>query len=147
MIRKLSRYRELSKQDQRLAWTYAITVPCVELSLRLFGFKRVVGVLSCFFNSVLPVTGDAPSIIDRHHRMLKQVCANLPFSGKCLAQSLTLGVLLKRQGIDTELRFGQRNVDGRLDAHAWIEYSSHPINASAKVCGRFTAFETPIQFS
>ncbi len=147
MIRKFARYKSLSRGDRRLALQFAIMVPCVELCLRLFGFNRVVGVLSRLFAAELAVAGDVLSIIDRHKFILRRVGANLPFSGRCLARSLTLWGLLKRQGIDTDLRFGQRNIEGRLDAHAWIEFLGQPVNASPTVHQRFIAFEEPIHLN
>jgi hypothetical protein len=58
----------------------------------------------------------------------------------CLRRSLALQWLLRRRGIDTELRFGVRRVAGDpgLEAHAWLERHGHPVSEPEALTGQFT---------
>jgi hypothetical protein len=67
-----------------------------------------------------------------------------PFPVTCLTRSLVLEWLLRRQGVECELRIGIRCTRGQLDAHAWIEYEGEPINDVAHIRSEFAAFDQPI---
>jgi hypothetical protein len=56
----------------------------------------------------------------------------------CLPRSLALKALLRRQGVEADLRIGVRRDDGRLLAHAWIEQAGAPIGEAGGVGNRFT---------
>lgn len=65
----------------------------------------------------------------------------------CLARSLTLQLLLQRQGIPGELRIGVRpsgpddeEGPGTLLFHAWIEVAGTPVNDGADVGERYATF-------
>ena len=62
----------------------------------------------------------------------------------CLTRSLLLRWLLRRRGIASDLRIGVQLVQGRLDAHAWVEYEGVPINDAPDVAQRFAAFTEPL---
>jgi hypothetical protein len=53
---------------------------------------------------------------------------------------LTLWWLLRRRGIDGELRIGVRKVAGQFQAHAWLEYCGAVLNDRADVSQRFASF-------
>ncbi|WP_198032901.1 lasso peptide biosynthesis B2 protein [Mesorhizobium sp. L48C026A00] len=63
------------------------------------------------------------------------------YSGNCLKRSMTLWFLLRRQGIEAELRIGTRKADGKFEAHAWVEYRGKVLNDTVDVGERFAAFE------
>ena len=60
--------------------------------------------------------------------------------GNCLAQSLTIWWLLRRQRISADLRIGVRKQQGRLEAHAWMEYQSRSLSHDAGTGGQFSPF-------
>lgn len=55
----------------------------------------------------------------------------------CLPRSLVLQALLRRHGIETELRIGVRRQAGELRAHAWVEEAGHPVGEPPDVELRF----------
>lgn len=55
----------------------------------------------------------------------------------CLPRSLALQALLRRQGVEADLRIGVRREAGELRAHAWIEDGGHPVGETADVRRRF----------
>ncbi|WP_206437529.1 MULTISPECIES: lasso peptide biosynthesis B2 protein [unclassified Mesorhizobium] len=63
------------------------------------------------------------------------------YSGNCLKRSMTLWFLLRRQGIEGELRIGTRKADGKFEAHAWVEYRGKVLNDTVDVGERFAAFK------
>jgi hypothetical protein len=62
----------------------------------------------------------------------------------CLTRSLYLWWLLRRRGIDSQLRIGVRLNEGVLDAHAWVEYAGVPVNDRADVSADFAPFDKPV---
>lgn len=55
----------------------------------------------------------------------------------CLPRSLALQALLRRHGIEADLRIGVRREAGELRAHAWIEQAGRPIGEPAALELRF----------
>lgn len=63
------------------------------------------------------------------------------YRANCLQQTLVLWSLLRRDGIESEIRFGARKKDGQLQAHAWVEYLGVVLNEESDVCRHFSPFE------
>jgi hypothetical protein len=55
----------------------------------------------------------------------------------CLQRSLVLLWLLRRRGIESELRIGVRKDGSALTAHAWIEMAGEFLNDSPDHCAQF----------
>jgi hypothetical protein len=55
----------------------------------------------------------------------------------CLPRSLTLQALLRRYGMEADLRIGVRWEAGELRAHAWVEQAGNPVGEPADVEHRF----------
>jgi hypothetical protein len=66
--------------------------------------------------------------------------------GTCLARSLALWALLRRRGVDAELKVGYRRKDGKIEGHAWLERSGVPINESAAVVDTYVVTPGPVAF-
>jgi hypothetical protein len=66
--------------------------------------------------------------------------------GMCLARSLTLWALLRRRGIETELRVGYRKRDGGIEGHAWLEYEGVSINEDAAEIETYIVAPQPVAF-
>jgi hypothetical protein len=59
----------------------------------------------------------------------------------CLKKSLVLWGLLRRQGIESELRIGVQKEAGNFAAHAWVEYDGFVLNDTQDVRDRFSMFD------
>jgi hypothetical protein len=46
----------------------------------------------------------------------------------CLTRAIALARILGRRGVRTDVRLGVRQIDGRLDAHAWVELDGRALN-------------------
>ncbi len=66
--------------------------------------------------------------------------------GMCLARSLTLWTLLRRRGVETELRVGYRKRDEKIEGHAWLEYEGVSINEGAATIQTYTVSAGPVAF-
>lgn len=116
-----------------------LLLPLFWLALRTMGFARLQARLqdSRVIKSAAPMNqneiralGELVNIAARHH----------PLPATCLSRSLLLRWLLHRRGISTELRLGARLADGKLDAHAWVEWNGEPVNDETDIASRFQAF-------
>ena len=100
----------------------------VELGLRKFSYARV----SQWFT---PKQGriraseskDATQQIKRIWQLVDMASRNHILTITCLRRSLVAQRLLRQQGIPVELHFGVKKDNGRIQAHAWLEYQGHVI--------------------
>lgn len=126
-------------------------LPLTAVMLRLGGFKRCHAFLERWSQSPAQQAGDESlkESIRSARRAIYWAVEYGVYRGKrrhnCLPRSLTLWWLLRRQGIESELRIGTRYRKGQLQAHAWIEYEGVPLNAGEQVRQRFTVFDEPIR--
>ena len=77
--------------------------------------------------SDIQLLGEAVNIAARH----------TPFPATCLTRSLLLGWLLRRRGVQSDLRIGVRLIQGALDAHAWVECAGLPVNDRPDLINQF----------
>jgi hypothetical protein len=79
--------------------------------------------------------------------MVRVAASRGPYRGNCLQQSLTLWWLLRRQNIESQIRFGARKDGGEFKAHAWVEVDGYALNEGRgghkvfKHCERAVAIE------
>jgi hypothetical protein len=66
--------------------------------------------------------------------------------GTCLIRSLALWATLLRRGVETQLRVGLRSNEGKVEAHAWLEFAGEPINESVGVVRTYQAYPRPMSF-
>ena len=88
--------------------------------------------------------GEAPSTVQTARVIANTVrvaARHGIYQANCLEQSLILRLLLARKGIKSELRFGARKEDFRLEAHAWVECCGVPLNEASDVHEQFRPFE------
>lgn len=106
---------------------------------RLFGMKRCWSILRRLADRPAPYRHSALSraaVTRAGVRDVTAIAERSPFQSRCLARSLFLAALLRRQGIAGSVCIGVRGEDG-FDAHAWVEIDSVPINDRADVTTRY----------
>ena len=142
MSRKLSRFLALSLPERRVLLQAMLLLPLFWAGLRVLGLSRLHSwathaprAAGAPRPDVEPVTIGA---------LINSAGNHVPFPSTCLTRSLLLIWLLHRRGVRSELRIGVRTIDGRLDAHAWVEYAGRPLNDAQDVAERFAAFEGPL---
>lgn len=146
MLEPLRRFRALERPAQWLFLRAMVMLPLVSLSLRLRGFHATRSTLQKNLStprsqtdSILPtkqaaLTAHMVNAADRHG----------PVHSSCLAKSLTLWWLLRRQGIDSRLRIGIRKENGKLEAHAWVEREGIALNEPEERHRHYAAFDAAL---
>ena len=131
----LVQFSERSYAEQRMLLTAAACMPIFWLGLRLLGLPRFQAQLERARKPICPAItlpkiqalGELVNIAARHTLG----------SRTCLTRSLLLGWLLRRRGVQSQLRIGVRFTHGALDAHAWVECEGVPVNDRPDVSTQF----------
>lgn len=115
--------------DERLilaqAWGLFLLV---DLALRILPVTRL---LSLSQRIALKRKGDpaltlVPSVM-RLSWLVEVAGRYAPVTATCLKRALVLSWLLGRRGTQTELRIGVARQEGRIRAHAWLDYDGQVI--------------------
>ena len=61
-------------------------------------------------------------------RLVRAAANHGLYRANCLEQSLVLWYLLKRNGLESQIRFGARKEEDQLQAHAWVECGGIALN-------------------
>jgi hypothetical protein len=100
----------------------------ISVSLKVRGFRATQETLLRFLSPAQQVSrGDSIRRLSDDERtrltvrMVNAAVRHVWRSSTCLEKSLALWRLLERGGIASELRIGARKIDGKFEAHAWVE--------------------------
>jgi hypothetical protein len=162
----LRAFFSLPRGERRLLLLAIIGLPATAVLLRLVGFNRCYAGLR---RLVRPKAGiERPPNMLRAYRIARLVrLANgrLPPAANCLQRSLVLWTLLRRHGVESDLRIGVRKErlpfappaanaglqnllrlqpDTHFEAHAWVEWQGVVLNDTPTVRQRYAAFDRPI---
>lgn len=147
---KWSKLRGLSWPERLLLVQATVALPAVAALIRIKGLRRCQALLARLTPAVNGSGSEACGSAETRARTVVKVvtaaAAHGPYRANCLQQSVTLWWLLRRRGLESELRIGTRKEDGRFGAHAWVEFSGCALNESRDVGVRYTVFEQPINF-
>jgi hypothetical protein len=148
---KWRRFRIRPREDRRLILRASLVLPLTEIGLRLFGFRRWKVLVEKFFLSTQPPKFQPPEVQReaalRAARAVRSVELHGPIHPNCLERSMTLWWMLRREGVNGELRIGARKQDGNFEAHAWVELDGQVLNDGADVHQHYARFDAPIAAS
>lgn len=148
MVRKIKRFFGMAVDQRQLFLQSAILLPLTGLGVRLLGFNRWYAGLSrrAVGSRISATTSPQPEvvIIQRTLRSVRLASQHGLYPGNCLSRSLTLWWLLRRQGIECDLRIGVRREQAQLQGHAWIEYKGYPLNEQPQVHQHYAVFAETI---
>ena len=142
-MRELAKLRALDGAERRqLAFSLAAT-PLVASSLALIGYRRTHAALSRWpgprasgFSSEAEAYARARSVA----RVVAIAAGRGPVRATCLRRSLLVWWLLRRDGIQTQVKVGvQHGLEG-FQAHAWVEFLGRPLGEPDDVAARFLPF-------
>lgn len=142
MIGKISKFRALSWSDQQVLLTSMLLLPLFWLGLRVAGLSRFQAWLNR--SPILSAAPRSREELEAIGALVNTAGNQAPVRSTCLTRSLLLIWLLRRRGVRGELRLGVRLLDGRLEAHAWVEYEGNPLNDVRDVSERYAAFDGPL---
>ena len=147
---KWHKLRGLSRPERLLLVQAAVALPAVAVLIRVKGLgpcQRLLARLTpAAMKSATGADGSAESLARAVGRIVTAAAAHGPYRANCLQRSVVIWWLLRRRGLEGELRIGARKEGGRFDAHAWVEFSGRALNESRDVGARFAVFERPVNF-
>ncbi len=141
------RLRRLSTAERRLLAQSLILLPLTAVALRVVGFRRWQALLARLAPVATPPEADEADRIGQGRaaaRLVDAAARRGAYRATCLPRSLVLWWLLRRRGIDAELRIGVRKEAGQFQAHAWVEYRGAALNDGTDVAERFARFDRAI---
>jgi len=142
-VNRWRKFWRLSRPERRLFIQALLLLPLSALALRLISFKRLQSFLIHLAPVRKPWKGMARDALSTP-ALVRAAARHCPYYTTCLPQSLTLWWLLRRQGIESDLRFGARKEAGQMEAHAWVELDGIPLNDTLDVDQRFKPFERAV---
>ena len=140
----LPKFRSLKPVGRRLLLRVTFALPLTALGLRILGFGRVYAALERLSRRASPSPEREARQVKGVRHMIRYAAQHGPYRGNCLSRSLVLWWMLRRRGIESDLRIGVRRDGEDFDAHAWVEYQGRPLNASEQVHEKYAAFDEPV---
>jgi hypothetical protein len=124
MGRRLRLWLSLTTHERGTLLLLAVLLPGISLALRLFGYTRTRTWLDRHRNVAGADAGceDAWQEAQRLAELARIAGRHGPIRATCLRQSLAVYWLLRRRGLQPEMKLGVGRVDGAApDMHAWVE--------------------------
>jgi hypothetical protein len=141
-VSRVRKFLQLSTSEKQMLFQGLLLLPVFAVVLRLWGEHCLVTALG---ESIPPTFNPERGIaLQQAHtaaRMVALAARYGPYRANCLKRSVVTYWLLRRRGIDCELRIGVRKESDEIEAHAWIECLGQPLNEGADVHQRFSPFD------
>ena len=137
-------FMSLPKRHRAVLLRAVALLPLVAAGLRLRGFGPVQANLAQIAGRLSRSSASTPHAID-----VETVTGLVDLAARkglvranCLERSLALWFLLRREGIETDLRVGVRRRSNAEPAmfHAWIEHQNRVINDAPDVSDQYQPF-------
>ena len=138
--RRLGRILSLRLDEWTMLLEAVATLVAVRVLLHLIEFSKVIGWIKRV---------DTSRADDWTRSRVERVAWLVDVAGRltgmrCLPRSLTLARMLARRGLAADVRIGVQTADGRLKAHAWVEWMGCALNDSPRHLQEFVPFESAI---
>jgi hypothetical protein len=133
----LNKLNQLSKPERRLLYRSVLFLPIIDLGLRLMGYASLrrklekLPISDCIGRFV--TESEALKQAKGVGRIVNIAAAHGLYKAGCLRKALLVWWLIHREGIQSEICFGVKKIDGHMEAHAWVEYRGTIVNDSEKV--------------
>lgn len=124
---KVSVFFRLSWAERWLVLQAAALMPAIRGCTKLVGVQPVARALDRMAHrGSAPATQEGSATV-RLVTSCVRIAARNTWSNTCLHRSLTLWWLLRRHGVDSDIRFGARRGPEGLEAHAWVEWHGYAL--------------------
>ena len=138
-------WRSLRQQSWRDRWTLLqafAMLPASSLALSVLGYRRCHAALARLApRPKQPITPEQQvALAVRTARLVRAANSRSVRPAACLSRSLTLWWLLRRRGIESQLRVGVRKGEQGIQAHAWVELAGQVVNDAADVAQQYAPF-------
>jgi len=134
-------FKSLGVRDWSVLAEAALTLAWMHVALRVMTPARVIG------RATVVPAGRARATPPE---MLARVAWLVGVAGRhlvpvpCLARSVALARVLARRGAAARIQIGVRTIDGRLEAHAWVEQDGRVINDDEAAVRQYAPFDRPL---
>jgi hypothetical protein len=139
---RLQGWRALPARERLLLLRLLAGLPLVALALRLFDYRRTRRLTEWLSRHPNPRPPSGPEL--REAERLAQLAATAGHNGlvkaTCLRQALLVHGMLRRRGLEPELKLGVRRDGEAFAAHAWVELAGQRL-AQSDV--QFASFDEP----
>jgi hypothetical protein len=145
-MNKLKKLRSLSGKQRTTLARALLMIPLVSIALRLSDLRRTQRLLARRppRATVGRTTEEALQEALVTARLVEVAARRGIWRANCLQRSLVLWALLRRSGIETDLRIGVGKEGSSIRFHAWLEHRGRVVNDRLDVADIYTPFETPI---
>jgi hypothetical protein len=115
-----------------------IVLFAVKAMLLVFGLAGTLRALESRLRG--PATALQPNraLLEELARRTARIAGLMPGRMECLEQSLVLWYVLRRAGVEADLKFGMRQFP--FTAHAWVTYRDEPLNEDPEVLAKYAVF-------
>lgn len=110
-----------------------------DAALRAFGFSRTLRFVRFLAGRRAGAVSD--QLIEQTLHNIVVATALYPGRSKCLEQTVTAYVLLRRRGAPVQIRLGVQPYP--FHAHAWVEMNGVPVTESPETVSRFALLPDP----
>lgn len=139
-MRKLRKYLALTPPGRAIVLRSLFLLPVVAVLLRSRGLWHTRAWLACLGPFA---AGDATALVPSEIAKLVAASAST-LHIPCLPRSLVLWHFLRDRGGSAEIRLGVAKLDdGRLSAHAWVEFDGLPLNENLDLFERYAVLPMP----
>lgn len=144
--RKAETWHSFSKSDRALLINAVFLLPIVATSLKTVGLRRTQSWLARNpLATTPPSTEQMRANVRRTAQMVAAACRRYPLRSDCLPRTIILWSLLRRRGINADVRIGVRcDTQGEFQAHAWLEWNGEVINDAGDVARQYLPFNRPV---
>lgn len=138
---KLAKFWSLTAFEKKSLILALGLLPLIKLGIHTFTYRQVMDRLWRSSNSE-ERPADEARVIKSTVKIVESAARHRLTGATCLTRSMTLWWLLRRQGVESEIRFGvRRGADGIL-AHAWVERDGIVLNDRSDIGKVYAAFES-----
>jgi len=129
MLQGLRRFLALPAPERRLLLLLMVMQPSISLALRFRGYRRTHHWLLRRSGHPRPhaASGIELAAAERVASLAGIAGRRGPVATSCLRQSLAVLWVLRRRGLQPELKFGVDRVGPTADMHAWVELEGVPL--------------------
>lgn len=129
MGRRLQGWLALPRTERATLSLMLAGLPLVWLGLLVAGYKRTRALIEKVSRHPQPRDAGAADLLDAER--VAQLAAVAGIHGlvraTCLPRALAVYGVLRRRGLQPELKLGVRRKDQEIEAHAWVELEGQPL--------------------
>ena len=121
-MKKIAKFFALPAPDRALVLQSLAAIAAMRAGLWTIPFARARRLADAMSRPMRATLSGARPSPERIAWAVAAASRAVPGAGNCLVRALATGIVLRRYGYPSELKFGvMKPVDGRFGAHAWLE--------------------------